>query len=97
MNSDLHSRKSFGQLIDVHGQIETVLDIKTKLEASKSVCKIIQGNFTATGFRVGSRYIMTASHVTDTLQQGRFYLKISCQIIYVMSLIMPPPYNGRGK
>ncbi|XP_060590931.1 uncharacterized protein LOC132745931 [Ruditapes philippinarum] len=70
MNSDLHSKKSFGRLIDVHGQIETVLDIKTKLKASKSVCKIIQGNNTATGFRVGSRYIMTASHVTNTFQQG---------------------------
>ncbi|XP_060575558.1 uncharacterized protein LOC132732992 isoform X4 [Ruditapes philippinarum] len=84
MNGDLHSKKSFGQLIDVHGHVETVLDIRTKLEASKSVCKIVQGNYTATGFRVGSRYIMTAAHVTKTFQQG---LKFEIQTYAVFNYI----------
>ncbi|XP_053391286.1 uncharacterized protein LOC128554082 [Mercenaria mercenaria] len=54
--------------------METLMELEAKVKASLSVCKIfypiVGGSTTASGFRVGSRYIMTAAHVTNNFQKG---------------------------
>ncbi|XP_053391279.1 uncharacterized protein LOC128554079, partial [Mercenaria mercenaria] len=71
------SQQPSGSFIDSHGHVETVLESGAKVQASYSVCKIyfptVGGNADATGFRVGSRYIMTAAHVTNAFSKGLQY------------------------
>ncbi|XP_060600567.1 uncharacterized protein LOC132753999 isoform X2 [Ruditapes philippinarum] len=62
-----------GNFIDCRGANDDrrfVYIIKEWAEWSHSVCQIRFPNGTATGFRVGSRYIMTAFHVVSKIHQN---------------------------
>ncbi|XP_060600565.1 uncharacterized protein LOC132753999 isoform X1 [Ruditapes philippinarum] len=82
-----------GNFIDCRGANDDrrfVYIIKEWAEWSHSVCQIRFPNGTATGFRVGSRYIMTAFHVVSKIHQNipgsREYIDDSGNLI-VESLI----------
>jgi V8-like Glu-specific endopeptidase len=83
-NRNLSEEKPLGSFFDVNGHVETVLQSEAKVAAARSVCKIFSptkdGTLTATGFRVGSRFIMTACHVTRSFLEGCFCFYFSLDI-----------------
>ncbi|XP_060578485.1 uncharacterized protein LOC132735549 [Ruditapes philippinarum] len=66
-------RGNFIDTRDLFPITESVFESSVRVEASRSVCMICFPGGRATGFRVGTRYIMTANHVVNHILISKGY------------------------